>query len=59
MRGQPATKGGGTLTRKSGNVAPTRRAPRGFEDRTNFPETAPPAVAVSGLKGIRSMKQRR
>ena len=64
-RGQPSTKGGGTLTRKSnGTVAPTRRV-RGFDDRNSntnnnsFPDTAPPAIAVSGIKGVRSMKQRK
>lgn len=54
-RGAPTTKTGGTVTRKV-TGAPTRRAPR-FGAQAQVPETAPPAVSVSGIKGIRSIRQ--
>lgn len=56
-RGAPTTKMGGTATRKVSG-APTRRAPR-FGAQSQVPETAPPAVSVSGIKGIRSIRQQK
>ena len=55
-RGVPATKTIGTVTRKvAGNSVPARRPPR-FPQSNQVPETAP-AVSVSGVKGIRSIRQ--
>ena len=58
-RGVPATKTIGTVTRKvAGSSVPTRRPPR-FPQQNQVPETAPPAVSVSGIKGIRSIRQKK
>lgn len=59
-RGAPTTKTGGTVTRKlAGGVAPTRRPPRFGGQQSSMPETAPPAVSVSGIKGIRSIRKKK
>ena len=55
-RGIPATKTIGTVTRKvEAGAMPTRRPPR-FPNE-NAPDTAPPAVSVSGIRGLRSIRQ--